>query len=48
MGTIVHTNAEAQRTKLRRRFAAVYLRSFIGMNISVRVGEVAQTRVICN
>jgi hypothetical protein len=43
MGTVLDTSKSAQRRMLGRRFALGLLRPFSGINISVRLGEIAQT-----
>jgi hypothetical protein len=43
MGTALDMNGRAQRKALARGFAPGLLRPFSGMNISVRLGEIAQT-----
>jgi hypothetical protein len=43
MGTALDMNRSAQRKTLARRFALGLLRPFSGMNISVRLGEIAHT-----
>src|SRR4029078_3440621 len=43
MGTVRETTKGVQRKALARKFAYGLLRPFSGMNISVRLGEIAQT-----
>src|SRR6266496_1169337 len=43
MSDYTHSSLSAQRTAFSRKFAAGLLRPFSGLNVSVRLGEIAQT-----